>query len=36
VVHRASGHPDRARDDLLRAAVLAPGDGDIGQALAEV
>ncbi|MEO3887620.1 tetratricopeptide repeat protein [Nonomuraea sp. B5E05] len=36
VVHRAAGHPDRARDDLLRAAALAPGDGDIGQALTEV
>ncbi|TDC01333.1 tetratricopeptide repeat protein [Nonomuraea longispora] len=36
VVHRAAGRPDDARDDLLRAAVLAPGDSDIGQALTEV
>ncbi|WP_246079797.1 tetratricopeptide repeat protein [Nonomuraea mesophila] len=36
VVHRAAGRPDNARDDLLRAAVLAPGDSDIGQALTEV
>ncbi|MEV0624485.1 tetratricopeptide repeat protein [Nonomuraea wenchangensis] len=36
VVFRAAGLPDRARRDLLRAADLAPGDEDVGRALAEV
>ncbi|HEX4813559.1 MAG TPA: tetratricopeptide repeat protein, partial [Nonomuraea sp.] len=36
VVHRAMGRPDKARHDLLRAAELAPGDDDVGRALAEV
>lgn len=36
VVYRAMSRPDAARRDLLRAAELAPGDEDVGRALAEV
>ncbi|TMS00787.1 tetratricopeptide repeat protein [Nonomuraea basaltis] len=36
VVYRAAGRPDKARQDLLKAAQLAPGDEDVGRALAEV
>jgi tetratricopeptide (TPR) repeat protein len=35
VVHRAAGLADKARDDLLRAAELAPGDEEVRRALAE-
>ncbi|RVX44217.1 Tfp pilus assembly protein PilF [Nonomuraea polychroma] len=36
VVYRAAGRPHQARQDLLRAAELAPGDEDVKQALSEV
>ncbi|NUP76385.1 MAG: tetratricopeptide repeat protein [Nonomuraea sp.] len=35
VVYRALGRPEEARQDLLRAAELAPDDQDVGRALAE-
>ncbi|MEV1171343.1 tetratricopeptide repeat protein [Nonomuraea sp. NPDC049784] len=36
VVYRAAGLAGRAKEDLLRAAELAPDDEDVGRALAEV
>ncbi|MFC4111409.1 tetratricopeptide repeat protein [Nonomuraea zeae] len=36
VVYRAAGLPEQARQDLVRAAELAPGDEDVGRALAEL
>ncbi|MEV6039640.1 tetratricopeptide repeat protein [Nonomuraea sp. NPDC052116] len=36
VLYRAAGLADKARDDLLRAAELAPGDEEVGRALAEL
>lgn len=35
VVHRAAGLADKARDDLLRAAELAPDDEEVRRALAQ-